>query len=102
MMMLVNAHTTMYARYSANTNSLGKNIATSQWAAEMAERPYNQPTAASYKASQPYNDPGLQCLYATPLLDTCFMMILTSKPTAETLISILRHGLSTSPLQTFC
>jgi hypothetical protein len=49
-----------------------EDVATSQWAAEMAEQPYNEPTAASYMASQPYNDLDLQYLQETPCLDTYF------------------------------
>ncbi|CAG5137217.1 uncharacterized protein ALTATR162_LOCUS54 [Alternaria atra] len=49
-----------------------EDVATGQWAAEMAEQPYNEPTAASYMASQPYDDLDLQYLQETPCLDTYF------------------------------
>jgi hypothetical protein len=47
-----------------------EDVATGQWAAEMAKQPYNEPTAASYMVSQPYNDQDLQYLQETPCLDT--------------------------------
>jgi hypothetical protein len=47
-----------------------EDVATGQWAAEMAEQPYNEPTAASYMASHPYNDPDLKYFQEIPCLDT--------------------------------
>ena len=49
-----------------------EDVATGQWATEMAEQPYNEPAAASYMASQPYNNLDLQYLQKTTCLDTCF------------------------------
>ncbi|CAN9415083.1 unnamed protein product [Alternaria alternata] len=43
-----------------------EDVATGQWAAEMAEQPYNEPTAASYMVSQSFNDLDLQYLRETP------------------------------------
>lgn len=49
-----------------------EDVATGQWATEMGEQPYNEPVAASYMASQPYNNLDLQYLQKTTCLDTCF------------------------------
>jgi hypothetical protein len=63
--------------YNVVCKMLGKyeqsreDVATGQWAAEMAEQPYNEPTAAFYMDSQPYNDLDLQYLQETLCLDTC-------------------------------
>jgi hypothetical protein len=47
-----------------------EDVTTDQWAEETTEQPYNEPTAASYLASRPYNDPDLEYFQETPCLDT--------------------------------